>query len=381
MIGYLLVLILFYLLDFVFLIRERSFNKNNIFILSILLTFNVLIFINSFEWLSSKELFIASGRAYLLLPFIVICACYRFNYDLIIKLLKTQAIIIAIGCFTIPLQMLIGPISFFADISFRAEGIRYASLLGSATTIGTNGAYGLIIFLILKDKFKYKGIYYLNIFLIVFAMLVSLQKAAAVNLILVFMLYFLFRSRNTVGTLLNILLCFMLLFIVIITLYFLDNEYTNVILKSIGVKTLSDVGYIGPPILEDLITRITYLPKKVFLAHNFGCIEFLKGVGLSAFSGIVDIGRFPMAHNNYIDYLASGGIFYLLFMVILFIDIYIYTYKRRKQNEVYVVYMLLIVLLLINMFIGAGSLIPPINSIFYIIFFSYRNKLFFKELN
>lgn len=305
-------------------------------------------------------------------PFILFTVIYnRYSSLLIRKVLRALCVFIALAALSIPYQILFGPIQFFADFSYREGLIRYSSLAGSLTALGTLGGFSLAILLFTEDYLFNRATKRILIIITVLGMLTSLQKAAAANIIICFGIYVLLNVRFSLS---KRLVSAVGLLILLLVIYSITGENTislyiqNVVNYSFGNSSKG--------IVQDLITRIWERPYNVIQYHEMKFTDFIFGIGFPALAGTMGLSDFPMAHNNYFDLLFSGGILHFVSFLFLLAGIPLkILLKKIKGLEINVIdrsYSIVIIIFMINMLIGAASFYQPINVVFiFFIVFSY----------
>lgn len=278
----------------------------------------------------------------------------------------------ALAAVSIPYQIFFGPISFFADSSYREGLVRYSSLAGSLTALGTLGGYSLSILLLGGDVLFKKTNKIILIIVTIIGMLASMQKAAVINIIICMAAYFFISGNNNfLSKVINVLS----FGFIICTVYFIIKQTElDLYIDSLLNYTFSNQSEATE---RDLISRIWELPSIVMQYNNIGIISIILGIGFKALAGTIGLPHYPMAHNNYFDLLFSGGIFHLITFFILLINIpkkvVLKKIKKIKLNFIDRSYTLLIFLFLVNMFIGASTFYQPISCIFiFFVVFSYK---------
>lgn len=216
---------------------------------------------------------------------------------------KILTIFFVIATGSIALQYLVGPISWFAEASERAGGIRFASLAGSLTAFG--------IFLgvpALASLYYFKRMSSISIFcILVIGALLSLQKAALVNIMLVVVFAWwlkLFASR-----VLSVSFLLMALVLSILLSYYL-YEYLNSISAFrylIGTFAADSSLSSDVSLLVSVFDRLMELPM-ISLVF-FGAWPLFLGVGVFGGAGVLGYSHLPMAHNGAIETILIFGYF------------------------------------------------------------------------
>lgn len=337
-------------------IYESIKYKKNIYIkLSpskiIFLFLSTLIPFTSILYLSFDEYLIALPRFLVTYPFICFVLVYtNWNENLLNKVFKVYIYFIVLASLSIPYQIFFGKISFLAESSYREGLIRYASLAGSLTALGTLGGYALAILVFNPNIVsKFKNLLFQGI--IVLGMGMSLQKAALINIIIVYFIYFLLKFK--------IKLLKIILFLIIISILFLffseylKNNIIYIYINKIVNYAFNSESSIGTN--QDLLDRIMKYPKEVVLYNKIGFKDLFLGIGFKALSGTMGLPKYPMAHNNYIDICLSSGIIYTFNYLLILINNF-YKIKNLFMRVI-------IFLILINMLIGASTIYQPLSCI------------------
>lgn len=319
-----------------------------------------------------NEFIISFGRYMVTFPFIFFIVTYKeFSIDFIRKTFKTIVIFMTLAALSIPYQIVFGPITFFADASIRGGVIRYTSLAGSLTALGTLGALALAILLFTEDYLFTKKSRYFLIILLLFGMLLSLQKAAIANIFICFTLYILLNKNvNIIKRILTVLL----LIVMFIIIYYLSSgtQFSNYI-ESLIKFTFSD-SYYG--IEQDFLSRLWERPYEVIIFNDMSIFDLIIGIGFKSLGGIMGLINVPQAHNNFFDLLFTGGILHLVTFILLLLSIPSKVVWKKinglKINIFDRTYTIIIILIIANMVIGAASFYQPIMSvILFVTLFSY----------
>ncbi|WP_193065270.1 O-antigen polymerase [Oceanobacillus oncorhynchi] len=313
-------------------------------------------------------------RYFVTFPFILFTIIYKdYSYVFVKKVLRTLCMFMTLASLTVPYQILFGPISFFTEPSIREGVVRYTSLAGSLTALGTLGAFSLVILLFSDNYLFNRKTRNILIVLLVLGMLMSLQKAAIVNIIICFSIYLLINGKvNFIKRILAVVtLCFLVYGIYLIFRESLFGFY----IESLFSFSF-DEGSSG--VEKDLFSRLWERPYGVMEYNNIGIFELLTGVGFSSLGGIMGLNSLQ-SHNNYFDLIFSGGLFYfgITLCLILSIPVKVILKKIRglSINIIDRTYCAFIILFLINMAIGAASYYQPITAVFlFFILFSYHTS-------
>jgi hypothetical protein len=266
----------------------------------------------SFLNLSVPDALAAIARFFFVFP-IGIFAFYFVRTDLHVRrLLITFVVICAIGCLTIPLQFIIGPISWFAEASTRSGFERYASLFGNLTAVGVVGAFGLIATLFVDMPRIMK---FILSFAILSGMLLSLQKAAILNLFFIMAIY-LFFSATTWRTKLKQMMAVVL--IVVLVFGVLSFALGDVALVGIDAvfRVNDSFSRDDYSVSDSLAQRLWEFP--LIMIDRYGIVGMIFGIGLKGGGGTFGIDS-QQSHNSFFDLLFMGGVPYLLiFLGVIF---------------------------------------------------------------
>ena len=339
-----------------------------------------LVFLMSIIWIpfisllnmGNYEYAVALPRYLVTFPYILFCYFYDgYNIFLVKKFLNLFVSFIFISSLTIPTQILFGPISFFTEASIRGGLVRYTSLAGSLTILGTLGGIALAI-LLFSGRFLFgKNKKKIIIILLILSMLMTLQKAAVVNISICYIFYFLFYGEIGIGRKIISMLTGIIAIFVLFRL-FSETEFILYITNLINYTfSSSSIG-----INNDFFIRIWYLPSRVVAYNNMTLVDFIFGIGFPALAGAMGNPQYPMAHNNYFELLFSGGILhlvsYLYLLLIAPCNAMKRIFKHKKLTNIDRIYSVSIVLILINMMIGAVTFYQPVTAVIvFFMIFSY----------
>lgn len=248
------------------------------------------------------------GRFFLMIPFVFMSFFFVENAEKIGLLFGGYIFVLIVGSISVIYQHYFGEIGWLHDSSIRMGKERYASMIGGLTTLGVAGGFvlPLVYFYVNNSLIKY-----ILLFVISFAMILTLQKAAFANLFvfLVLLLYFFVRKRAYMN------IIFLMFGILLLLGFFMKNnelwifDYFNVLL---GIEEGSDKS-----LIESIMQRLWDLPSK--LIDKYGAISLITGIGLAGGAGILGFPELPMAHNNVFDLLfIGGGALLFIFAMILF---------------------------------------------------------------
>ncbi len=304
--------------------------------------------------------------------FLLLSCLYQNQYtvSLIRQIMRSMCIFSTLAALSLPYQILFGKISFFADSSMRNGSIRYSSLMGSLTTFGTCGAICVAILAFSGNVLFKWNTKTILIILNVLGLCLTLQKAAIINLVIIcFMLVLLSRIKINISSIIKF-------FIMVVAMLFVSYIVYNY--TSLGEYISTSVNYTlgeGNDTENDLISRLWSTPMSVYNKNDMNILSVFLGIGFKALAGTMGLPQYPMNHNNYFDLLFSGGIISLIIVIFLLLKTIISILKKDKNSWTNwdKIYMLSIILILINMFIGAGTFYHPFMAIlFSIMAFSYN---------
>jgi hypothetical protein len=216
--------------------------------------------------------------------------------------------VVALAAVSLFYQVVNGPIEWFAEASERAGVQRYASLLGSLTVFGTAAPIGLLV----AAMYVRRPLVFVGLATLIFAGgVMSLQKSAIAGFVVMLPFVLLLIERGTrirLGIALGVLAAFVLAFVPaeLLDYALVGWDYFS----SAGTGGGTDVG-IG----ESIVSRLTELPREVVAYH--GLEKMLFGVGLQGAGGVFGFPDLPMPHNGIVDYLAIGGVPYLVYGLVL----------------------------------------------------------------
>jgi type IV secretory pathway VirB2 component (pilin) len=342
------------------------------------LAFHLWVAIAVFGLLTSLLLIAPSGavqgfiRFLFAAPIFMALVLYTENHADLKKHLATFVGFFAIASLTLPLQMVIGPISWFAEISERGGLERYASLVGSLTSIGiTVGVYIVIAHGVTGIR---------RIFLLAAIMLpamISLNKSALANVAIgVFVLVYLNRRSISKMAIAMLGLGGILGMVYTLVPWFADR--VGVSLQSFGFQA-TDVTLrsYDASVGDSAWARIFDLPRANLdaLADLQSPMVYLTGggfgMGNTALVPEEDV-LAPMAHNQFAELLTvfgpiAGGI---LIVVIIAVGFGLWRAYKRTGHQIYLIVFIAFVLLMVNSIFANGTVYQPASaSIFYLSMF------------
>lgn len=335
-----------------------------------------LVFIFSLLWIpvisllnmTRSQYFVALPRYLVTLPYIVFCLCYTgWTQDMVKKMLRLVCLFVSVAAISVLYQIAFGPVFFFAEPSYRAGLPRYASLAGSIPSLGSLGAYTLVILLLDENRIFSNTRRWILVFVIITGMMATLSKSAVVNILVCLVIYVLAHTR----TYFSLKSCVRATTIVLLVCL----AFIFVLRSPLGTYMLGLVEYsfseATDNVFQDFAARLTLLPQQVMKFHKIGAKQLLFGIGFGALSGTMGLPELPMAHNGYVDLVLSGGIFHLCSYLLLILRAPFIAIWRRamglKLNVADKMYLSIVLLIVINMFIGASSFYQPVGAI--VIFF------------
>lgn len=318
----------------------------------------------SLLYLPINEYFIALPRYLVTFPFIIFSLFYyNWNAKIIEKIYKSYVYFIMLSSLSIFYQVLFGPIYFFAEPSRREGLVRYASLAGSLTALGTLGAYALAILLFDKRSFFKRQNIILQI-IIILGMGMSLQKAAIANILVVYGIKFLLKTKRKISKIILLILSLIIILTILNTFY--NNNVIYIYLRKIILYTFNSNSQTGTN--QDVLDRILKYPKVVLIYNSIKLKDLFLGIGFKALSGTMGLSNYPMAHNNFVDVFLLGGIFFWFNYLILLIRNF---FKNNNLLE-----KVLCFLFLLNMLIGAATLYQPVSCVIMIVVIISYKKYF-----
>lgn len=339
-----------------------------------------LVFLMTIVWLpvisllnmSTSEYFNSFSRYLVTVPYILFCYLYKgYDKPFIKRVVRLFVFFVALAALSIPLQMVIGPLSFLEEGYLRGGFMRYASIAGSLNALGTLSGFSISLLLIGNDDYFRKNERSILLIATIVGSLLSLQKAAVINILISFALFLIIKGDKRFKKPLFVIT----LLVVGCISYFAmqDLQFINVAITSVEYTLVSNNEL---DFMTDLLQRFWYLPSRVVTHHDFVGSDWIFGIGFSALSGILGNPNLPMSHNNYFDLIFSGGIFHLSSFLLLLLRIPYRTIKRKLRHEktshMEMSYVCLVVLILANMLIGAATMYQPVNAvIIYFCIFSF----------
>lgn len=322
-----------------------------------------LLFYASFTTLLNADLYgppgIGLGRLWVSAPLIIV-ASYLAKWRIDVPL-KIVTVFFVMAALSFPLQYAIGPISWFAEASERAGGVRYSSLVGSLTAYGilvAVPAFAALWYWTGKKRVLAFGILALGA-------LMSLQKAALANMALaVCFAFWLSPRRKAMFRDLVVLAILGILGGVIIGIrggFAIGVRYLDGILT--GDRSLTgDVSF-----YTSILERIIQLPSLAIEYFNSG--NLFVGAGAFGGAGALGYDGLPMAHNGLVEVMLIfgfwiGGAMVLAMLVLTGRSLLRIVSCRRSEcerNALACTY----VLWVINYIFSGGVIFQPIGAIIF----------------
>ena len=205
--------------------------------------------------------------------------------------------VVLLGALSMYYQVIFGPVAWFAEASSRAGVTRHASLLGSLSIFGTAVPFALLC---LARYVRQPLLFCCCAVVLLFAAMLSLQKAALLGVVIAIPFLALLTSRRTlfIGFLFAA-------FVVVMLTQFMPLGFQDYF--DAGVRYFFNSAYEADDvsIRQSIADRLVALPVEVVAAHGWQAL--LAGIGLRGGGGVFGFDDLPMAHNGLIDYIAIGG--------------------------------------------------------------------------
>ena len=363
MVGYVGILLMAYLCLYIVYFHKRG-NVAPSLLGGVFLLTLLWIPVISLAHMDPSKYLIAFTRYCITLPFVFFMFIYnQYSFSLVTRVLRVLCVYMACAALSIPYQIMFGPISFFAESSFRDGLVRYASLAGSLTALGTLGSFALAILLFSGDLLFSRRNKNFLIAIILTGMLMSLQKAAVVNIIICFAAFVLMNDQISFSRKISVIVGIFLIAFVLDLMF--DDSPFSIYVQSLFDYTFSETS-VG--VSQDLASRLWHRPQSVVNYHKIRLSSVVLGIGFPALGGILGLAHLPMSHNNYFDLLFSGGIIHFLSFLLLLGKVIIGTVRKRlaqsRLNQIDRAYFVVTLLIMGNMVIGAASFYQPISSVF-----------------
>jgi hypothetical protein len=362
---YLVALVIVFIITLLMKLKRNIYSYNKYFFLYILFIYYLFYigFISVFS-LSTKEL-LATWPRLILTPTLGFIAPLFIDSNL--KLRRLIGIYLGLSvffCLSIYFQMIIGPISWFADSASRGGLTRFSSLYGNVTAIGISGSLALIVLIYYKMN---KLLKFICGIIIVTSLLLSLQKAAIMGIVVCIFIY-IFSSFN-IKKLFFFLLLNIFMYLLISNSPTLIKDYINVsLVNTFGFTPFAkDVEVYSLSTETELKGRLMEHPGEVYdVVGDYG---ILIGGGILGGGGAFGI-ESAQAHNSFFDLLFSGGVLFLVFYLFILYELLRYYYlKKSSLNEIEannsLVIFYFLFLYLIHMPFNSGGVFHPNHSILF----------------
>lgn len=374
---------LYFLLCFSIDLANLRINKKNTiyFFYLFFIFYSIFLAIYSIPIAGSKTL-IGAAR-YFFTPLIALFAINTINSEFVVdKLIRYYIFIIFISAMTIPLQFIIGPISWFAEAATRGGAYRFSTLLGNLTAIGIAGGVGLTLALLHQHK---NNIFrYFLIGGIVIGMSMSMQRAGIMNVILSFIIYFFLSPGNWIKKmrlLILIILLAMTIYVIASNIEF-TRIYLSFFLNSLGIDSGIQTRVDYSPFYEQIIYRL--VGNTISHINYYGPLWLIIGYGFSGLGGVLGMSGL-YAHNDFLNMLTIGGVVYLLFFIVFIILLFtknVY-YLRLTDSEISKnnLRSLLgaLIIFIINLPMGSGNFLHPNHSIIFWLSVGLFSGFYFKK--
>ena len=273
------------------------------------------------------------------------------------------------SCLFVFIQIILGPFTWLADSHSRGGYIRYPSLLGSLTVMGSILGY-IVIGIFDKAFFRSYLIKFLLFFVVLFATVMSLTKTAIVLILIAFFLLLCISFFKSLKAFIQLFFSLLILMI-ILSLFIINNDYlanylNTVINFTFGWTPFNTENHLindTPNIsLDFIIYRLTWFSSSAI--DYYGLSGLIFGVGVIGGAGVMGFPNEPSAHNGIVDLILIGGIVYLLLFLYFYISVQYYFYKNIHYN-LNKFFFLCNILFLANMIFISGSYFQPSISVIY----------------
>ncbi len=304
------------------------------------------------------------------LPVFFAFAAYTDGPEDLKLYIKGFVVFFGLASLTLPLQLVTGPISWFASAASRGGVERYSSLVGSLTSIGI--AVGC--YLVLTEAFgKRRQIAWIMILIV--PSLMALSKAAIANIALA-LAVLIWLNRRQLSRVLIGLLVMVTAFLFLYSTSPEISDRVDAVLVSFGVENTDIVSY-DAEFDESALSRLIDLPLKNFaVLPTLGSpFVYLVGGGYGMASTALVSAKAslgPMTHNQFAEFFsvfgALGGIAATVMMIVILVRVW----KLRLPK--YPAWLQAIpfayLLLLVNGFFANGIVYQPATgAIFFMVMF------------
>jgi len=302
-----------------------------------------------------------TGLSRFLFAMPIFMALYLYTDDLeqLRGHVKTLVVFFALASLTLPMQIVTGPISWFAGATERGGLERYASLVGSLTSIGVVvGSYLLLTHALTPRSRPWWMI------LIAVSAAMSLSKAAIANVAIAFGVLLVMNRRHLSRIVFGLGLV-AVLGLAIYSLSTVVQDRVDAVLVSFGIQN-SAIENFDVSAEESVMDRLLTLPAaNLEVLKTFGTpLIYVFGAGF----GMANTALVPeedslaqMAHNQYVEVFSVFGIVgaALIFGAMLTMLVRLVRLHRRIRSDVTSAVLWAYVLILVNSVTANGTLYQP----------------------
>lgn len=287
--------------------------------------------------------------------------------------MRVLCLFFSIAALSFPAQLLIGPISWFAEASERAGGIRFSSLAGSLTAYGVAIGVPALAAMVFFPRVLSIGVFTL----LASGAVMSLQKAALLN-ILLSLGFAWWLGVLSLRKFIAILSLFSVMALSFLSFQSLGSSLNAASFIEGTIKSDSELTA-DVSVSESITSRITSLPRTA--------LDFFSGdmlwLGYGAFGGAGALGyeTLPMAHNGFVELLLIFGYLIGSLLCCCLIFYFVHSVKilsrrsriiRSEIGFVSAAYSLWF----INYIFSGGFIFHPIGSaVFWLLLFRLRALL------
>ena len=304
------------------------------------------------------------------LPILLALTLYTDSLKDVRDHMATLVVIFAVASATLPLQIVTGPIPWFATASERAGIDRFASLVGSLTSIGIIVGCYLVLAQGIQSKFRWFWS-----LIIAGSAAISLSKAAIANVGLAFAVILVVWRQRISRLLLGVGASAIIAMLLYASLPFVQ-ERVDASLVSFGIQNATVTNY-DATAEESLIDRLTDLPRaniEGLMALEVPFVYLLgAGFGMGNSALVPDEDSIaPMAHNQYVELFtvfgAVGAIALGSALVVILGQLI--KFDRAARSDLSSVVKWAFILLLINGVAANGTFYQPTaGSVFFFCMF------------
>lgn len=331
------------------------------------ITFAVIGFLVSLMLISPLGAVMGLARFLFGAPIFMALVLYTRNADEFRGHLSTLVYFFAISSLSLPLQFLVGPISWFAEASQRAGLERYSSLIGSLTSIGVIVGSYLVLVHGVRSKIKI-----LLIVGMILPAVVSLNKSAMVN-IAIAILGLVFLNRRSLSRFVIFSTCTGALLLSAYSLVPVLQERVEASLQSFGLRANSNSIILDDVSLQSsALDRLIDLPLANFraLSDLHSPLSYLLGGGYGmGNTALVPQGDAlaPMAHNQYAEAISVFGFIggSVLIVVIFRIQFSLVRRWRESLSPVFGPLAVGFSIFMLNSLFANGTLYQPAAASFF----------------